>query len=267
MNEKNVEYLGNQLKYSGFGEELQQQLREKMKLQEPQFTLTFQKDFGNDKTAATLHFRKSSENDLYFFNSYSVMLTNKQHPDTIKQTFYVNSKEDNVTFKESYNLLSGRAVHKEMTPKEGEKYQAWLQLDFKETDDRGNFKVKQYHQNYNYNLSATLEKHPIKELQNEDERQRLIESLQRGNRQSVTLMFNGKEQKVFIEAVPQFKSLNFYESTGQRIRMDKQDNSREENRGVKQNEKQKSAPGKGDEDDTGEGVSNSKQRKPKHRIH
>lgn len=219
MNEKNFDYLSNQLKYTGFGEELQAQLKEKMQGQEPQFMLNFQKDFGRDQVAATLHFKKSEEGENYFFNRYNLMLKNQQNPDPIKQIFYVSNNQDNITLKEGYNLLSGRAIHKELSTKEGEKYNAWVQLNFKESDNSGNFKMKQFHENYGYDIAATLAKHPIKELQEETSRKNLIESLERGNRQAVTLMpAGGEERKVFIEAVPQFKSLNFYEMTGQRIK-------------------------------------------------
>lgn len=238
MNEKNFEYLSNQLKFTGFGEELKEQLKAKMEKNEPQFTLTFQKDYGKDETVSTLQFRKSDESDMYFFNRYNLMLKDEQHPDAIKQTFFINPMDESITLKEAYNLLSGRAIHKEMTPKEGEKYNAWLQLDFKDSDANGNFKVKQYHENYGYNLQETLNKHPIKELQNEQEAKRLIESLERGNRQSVTLDINGKEQKVAIEAVPQFKSLNFYDGSNQRLRSDKLYESNSTEKSVKEDKKQ-----------------------------
>jgi hypothetical protein len=88
--------------------------------------------------------------------------------------------------------------------------------------------TKQFHQNYGYNLIEVLAKHPIKELASDTDRSRLMESLERGNRQSVTLDIQGKEVKVHIEASPQFKSLNFFETTGQRIRTDKLYEGKEE---------------------------------------
>ncbi|MFT4154801.1 hypothetical protein, partial [Parafilimonas sp.] len=250
MNENNYDYLSNQLKYTGFGEGLQEQLKEKMQQQEPQFTLTVQKEFGKDQTTAMLQFRKSEESDMYFFNRYNVALKNDQHSDAIKQTFYINPKSDSITLKEPYNLLNGRSVHKELTTKEGEKYKAWLQLDFKESDANGNFKIKSYHENYGYDLQAVLQKHPIKELSDPDSKSRLIESLERGNRQSVTLTIQGKEQKVFVEAVLQFKSLNFYEASGQRIRSDKLYENNSQEQSAKKENKQSMKPGG---DDEGEG--------------
>ncbi len=101
--------------------------------------------------------------------------------------------------------------------KEDEKYKAWLQLDFKTIDKNGNFEVKKFHQNYGFDLEKTLAKHPIKELAYEVDKGRLIESLQRGNRQSSTIQHEGKEQKIFIEAAPQFKSINLYDSSMKRL--------------------------------------------------
>lgn len=37
-------------------------------------------------------------------------------------------------------------------------------------------------------------------------------SLERGNRQSVTLVDGDKETRIFIEAVPQYKTLNIYDN-------------------------------------------------------
>ncbi len=263
MNEKNFDYLSNQLKYTGFGEELPMQLKDKMEKQEPQFTLSFQKDYGKDQTVAILHFRKSEDSDMYFFNRYSLMLKNEQHPDPIKQTFFINAKEENITLKEAYNLMSGRAVHKELTTKDGEKYNGWLQLDFKESDANGNYKMKQYHENYGYDLQATLNKHPIREMQNETDAQRLTESLQRGNRQSVTLEVNGKEQKVFIEAVPQFKSLNFYDSSHQRLRSDKLYENNSQEQSVKEDKKQGMKQTSGDDEGPGDDSKKKKRRQQK----
>jgi hypothetical protein len=91
-------------------------------------------------------------------------------------------------------------------------------MDFKETDKNGNYKLNQFHQNYGYDLDKVLERYPIKELLNPEHKQRLLESLGgRGNRQSVTFLLPDKELKVLIEASPQYKSLNLYETNGRRI--------------------------------------------------
>src|SRR6266536_3735301 len=194
MNEKNFDYLKDQLKYTGFGEALQTEMKERMKDEQPEFTLFHKAEFGKDHTIAALHFKKSDQSDNYFFNKYDLSVRNDDKQDILQQTFYINNKEPSITLKEGYNLLSGRAVYKEeLLNKQDEKYSAWLQLNLKETDAAGNYKMKPYHQNYGYDLEATLAKHPFKELLNEKEKERLMESLQRGNHQSVTLQLDGRE--------------------------------------------------------------------------
>lgn len=217
MNEKNLDYLSKQLQYTGFGESLQPALKEAMQKGEAQFMLPHVPDFDKDRAAVTLHFKKSDTQDNYFFNRYSVHVKTPEYPDAIRQTFYINQGQDNITLKEAYNLMQGRAVHKEMTPKDGEKYMAWVQLDFKNTEPSGNYKMKQFHANYGFDLEATLMQRPIKELLVPESCERLIASLERGNRQQVTFAENGKEIKAYIEAAPQYKSLNYYSEQHKRI--------------------------------------------------
>ena len=132
----------------------------------------------------------------------------KKHNQTEKmnQSLYVENS-NNITLKEAFNLMQGRAVNKDLTTREGQLYNAWVQLDFKNTDQSGNYKLKKFHQNYGFELEKALSKLPIKELGSNQDKSRLIESLQKGNRQSVTFTENGSEQKRLIEANPQFKSL------------------------------------------------------------
>jgi len=267
MNEKNLDYLVNQLKFTGFGEGHRDELKEKMEKQEPQITIFHQADFGKDKTVATLQLNKSGETDMYFFNRYDLMLKTSKNPDPVKQTFYINNNQSNITLKEAYNLMSGRSIHKELTSKEGEKYQAWLQLDFKETDKNNNYKIKQYHQNYGYNLENALSKFPIKELANEVEKSQLIDSLHRGNKQSVTFLQNGNEQKIYIEASPQFKSLNFYDSNMLRIKAENLYEKKMPEQTEKQNGKQELKQGKTvNEDNNERAVPQKKSKKKKQSL-
>jgi hypothetical protein len=217
MDEKNVEYLEKQLKFTGFGEVLNEQLKAKMATGAADFVLSHESKYGKDEVIAALQFRKSDNSDMYFFNRYNLMLKNDQYPDAIKQTFYINSGQDNITLKEAYNLMSGRAVDKELQNKEGEKYKAWVQIDFKESDTSGNYKLRHFNENYGFKLDEVLGKHPIKELQLPEEKQKLMESLQRGNRQMVTMESSGQSVKIFIEAAPQYKSLNYYDAHGKRM--------------------------------------------------
>lgn len=163
----------------------------------------------------------------------------------MQQTFYIN-KGNNITLKEAYNLMEGRSVNKDLTNKQGEVYNAWIQMDFKQSDDNGNFKLKHYHQNYGYDLDAALSKHPIKELGHEEYRGNLLESLKKGNRQSATFQVDATEQKHYIEANPQFKTINIYDSAMQRMdsrQSKKEIQSQSEGQSVgRDNKKQRQAP-------------------------
>jgi hypothetical protein len=214
MNDKNLDYLKDNLKYMGFGENLYEALRASIMEGKKDFTLSLQTEINRQPFGATLHFRRSDNTDVYFFNKWEAELKNEVGK--MQQTFYIN-KGSGITLKEGFNLLEGRAVYKELTNKEGQKYHAWLQLDGSLIDREGNNKLRQYHQNYGYDLEQTLSKFPIKELTQNDQKEKLLYSLQKGNMQAVTFEKNGFAEKLYIEAAPQFKSLNVYDHNGTRI--------------------------------------------------
>jgi hypothetical protein len=140
-------------------------------------------------------------------------------------------------------------VYKEMTGKEGNKYNAWIQLNFKETDQYGNFKLKQFHDNYGFDLKATLEKFQVKELQPSENSISLIESLQRGNREAASIAKDGSEQKLFIEASPRFKSLNLYDDNMKRVTMKDLSEKQSENQSQAPSKKQSAKQSAGEADD------------------
>lgn len=220
MNTKNFEFLRDGLKYMGFGEKLNTDLETKIKEQPTEFQLTLQGEFKRDgvteKVDYKLDFKKSDQTDMYFFNRYQATLKGEDPSQDKSQTFYV-TKNSGMTAKEAYNLLSGRSVNKDLTNKEGQPFNAWLQLDFKEKDKNDNFKVKQYHSGYGYDLEAVLNRYPIKELSNDDEKLKIMKSLEKGNVHQVTFLREGKEDKMHIEANPQFKTLNLYDAKMQKV--------------------------------------------------
>lgn len=217
MKQTNLEFLANQLKYTGFPDGVMGQVKAKMETGEDKFTVAHQQSYGDDKTTATLHFKKSDTSDAYFFNRYDMQLKTPKMTDPIQHTFHINAKQQNITHKEAYNLLSGRAVYKEITPKDGEKYNAWLQLELKSPDENGHFKPRQFHPNYGYDLQTVVGNRPIKELDDPTAKKELLRSLERGNRAPVTFKQGDREVKAYIEAAPQYKSLNYYGENHKRI--------------------------------------------------
>ncbi|MBE8723471.1 hypothetical protein [Flavobacterium hungaricum] len=222
MNQKNFEFLKDQLKYTGFGETFDAELREKMMKGDQDFKIMHTGIMNNgvpnkDILTVDLNFKKSEQTDMYFFNSYHVNLQKEENKPGLEHTFYINKDSASITMKEAYNLMEGRSVNKDLKNKEGESYNCWLKMNFKESDSQGNFKLNQYHQNYGYDLEASLAKHSIKELNTPKYKEDLLNSLKKGNLQSATFVVGGTESKMYVEANPQFKTVNFYDENLQRI--------------------------------------------------
>lgn len=216
MNQKNLEYLQEGLKYLGFGEGLNERLKEEIGKGKPEFHLNTINEYGRDKVSYALDFRKSDSSDMYFFNKYAATFKPQNSEEERSQTFYVK-KNAGITAKEAYNLLSGRAVNKDLTNAEGQPYNAWMQIDFSQKDNHGNHKYKMIHQGYGYDLEKELSKHPLKELNDQVSKERLMRSLERGNLHQVTFAKADREDKMFIEASPQYKSLNVYDSNLKKV--------------------------------------------------
>lgn len=209
MNQENLQYLSDNLKYMGFGETLKADLEKNLQEGKPEFKLEFFNEIGNKGFEASLQFRKSDATDMYFFNNYQATL-HRSNGEDVSQTFYLN-KGKGVTAKEAFNLLDGRAVHKELLNKEGQPYKAWLQLDFDNKDKHNNFEVKQYHENYGYDLKASVAKYAVAELNDPEKAKALFQSLEKGNIQAVTIEKDGNSQRMFLEADPQFKKVTLYD--------------------------------------------------------
>lgn len=259
MNQKNLEFLKDQLKYTGFGETFDQDLKEKMLKGDTEFKLMKEGVYGADSMTAVLNFKKSDQSDMYFFNSYDVTLKKENSKEGLEQTFYINKDSSSITLKEAYNLMEGRSVNKDLKTKEGEVYNSWIKMDFKEAaDNNGNFKLNHYHQNYGYDLEASLAKHSIKELETPKYKDDLLNSLKKGNLQSVTFVVAGVESKMYVEANPQFKTVNVYDTNLQRINHRE---SKDEKQGVAK-EKDKSQKQDND-DEPSQSEKNSNNRKKK----
>lgn len=209
MNQENLQYLSDNLKYMGFGEALKADLEKQLQEGKPEFKLEFFNEIGNKGFEATLNFRKSDSTDMYFFNNYQATL-HRSNGDEVNQTFYLN-KGKGVTAKEAFNLLDGRSVHKELLNKEDQPYKAWIKLDFESKDKNNNFEVKQFHENYGYDLKDAVAKFAVTELADPDKTKALFQSLEKGNVQAVTIEKDGSSQRLFMQADPQYKKVTLYD--------------------------------------------------------
>lgn len=258
MNTQNLEFLTNGLKYMGFGDKLNAELEKQITQQPAEFQLTLQGEFKKgdvtEKVDYRLDFKKSDQSDMYFFNRYHATLKNEDSTLDKSQTFYI-TKNSGITAKEAYNLLSGRSVNKDLTNKDGQPYNAWIQLDFNEVDKNNNSKIKQFTEGYGYNLEATLNRYPIKELGNNDDKVKLMKALEKGNLQQVTFIKEGREEKMFVTANPQYKTLDLYD-----VKMQKQFQGVEKKQ-EKEPSTEKKETQKQDVDEEGEGKKEKRVRK------
>lgn len=238
MNQKNYDYLAKQVKLMGFGESLEKELKTQIAKEETKFRLEYETEFNGNKVLSTLMFNKSSQSDMYFFNNYRVATIPENAKESLQQNFYINNEGQSITLKEAYNLMNGRAVFKDkLANKDKEIYAAWVKLDFKDVDFAGQFKQKKYNENYGFNLEEAIGKHPIMEVIDGAEKEKLIQSLQKGNRPEVTFNLDGQMEKRYIEANPLSHGLNVYDSE-QRIILQKQTNGQKQGENLKNSQSQ-----------------------------
>jgi hypothetical protein len=235
MNTQNLDFLKKSLLNLGFGEQVNNELEKNMNKKVPEFNLTAQHEFNQQKVNYTLHFKAGDNQEMYFFNKFDATLDKGKEKEQ-NQTFYI-TKGNGVTAKEAFNLMEGRAVHKQLFNKDGEKYQAWLQLDDKNLTQNGNKEIKKFNENYGFDLENVLLGKGIKELNTQEGTDNLFRSLKKGNAQQITVERNGEEKKYFIAASPQYKTVDLYDHQLKKIKREellkpeqKQENSQKQGR-------------------------------------
>lgn len=255
MNTQNAEFLKKSLLNLGFGDKLNADLDKEMAAKTPEFKLGLQHEFNQKTVDYTLHFKAGDNHDMYFFNKYDATVNHKDDPaKDVHQSFFIN-KGSGITAKEAFNLMEGRAVHKQLYNLEGQKYQSWLTLDDKNLTENGNKKIKHYHENYGYYIDKVLAGKGIKEIEDPKAKEDLMYSLKKGNAQQITVGGADGDKKYFIAANPQFKTVDLYDHQMKKIKREEilQVNQKPV-KNLKQHEQQKEdAP--------------AKKRSPKAKIH
>lgn len=205
--QENNQTLQHQLHRAGFTG-LSAKLEEQMKQEQPKFSVPVSY-YVNEKERMDyqLSFAKD-EKGQYRLEGYTANLHNEAKPNEQRRQYFVLNNDTGIDATEAYNLLSGRAIQQAGT---------WMQLDMNDKDAQGNFRIKQFHANYGYDLENALKQLPLKELQDKNEAQKLYGALKTGSCQSVTFIQNGHEHRYYIEANPQFRSINIYDEHSKKI--------------------------------------------------
>src|SRR5690606_7414813 len=133
-------------------------------------------------------------------------LTAKNSPDKENLAFKIYNESGNKLLFKFDN--SGKEVDIEPDKR---KENIWIKLDFENQNSKGNHQFKKFYPNYGFDLDKALHTLPIAEMKEEQQRDRLLGSLKRGNLQLVNLDGEDTKESIYIAANPQFKKLDVFD--------------------------------------------------------
>jgi len=214
MNENNLKFLKDNLEKLGFGTQLNDPLEKLIITQQPDIVLKCEAERLGEKVDYELHFRKSSSSDMYFFNRYTAGIDKGE--ESRVQSFNI-SGVNNVHAGEAFNLIAGRPVQKELYTQDGERYEAWLKLDFSSQEKYG-FKMESFSNKYGFDLEKTLEKFPIKELDHPEYKAQLLSELKAGDLVTVHMQKEGQDIPVRIEPNLRWRTLVLRDTDGKSLK-------------------------------------------------
>lgn len=170
----------------------------------------------SEKIHYNLSFSKQQDG-TYRFDHYQASLQSaKDSRQSVSQVFKTDAK-DAIRAEQAQHLLAGRAVMKESFDQAGSPKPRWIQLDFTDKDPAGNHKIKEFLSSYGFELEKATEKLFQKQNIPAENKQKLLDGLQRGERQAVSIMRDNVAINLFIEANPQFKTVNIFDEHSKKL--------------------------------------------------
>lgn len=224
-------YNKKQFMRLGMNEFYDDEIKKQLKLGAIDVFLRMPKEFEGNAVQVDVYLKKQQDSERYDIKKFELELQKAWQENKINHMFYIGEpkkihtdegsvtyRQNRYTLKEAYNLLSGRPVHKQLVSKEGRPFEAWVKLDLKSKLANGNHETNFFTDKYGFNLEKTLKEYPVKELDNSKYTVSLIESLQRGNLQSVTFkQKDGTEEKLFISPNIKMGALNVYDENKKQV--------------------------------------------------
>ncbi|MDJ1503587.1 hypothetical protein [Xanthocytophaga agilis] len=212
---QNTEALKNLIHKAGFGQ-VTSQLEESIKQGLPEFKIPVSYYVSEkERMNFQLTFHKDKNGQYQFENYQAILQSDNKSVQNRQQTFRPDNTTS-ITANQAYNLLSGRALQVEASQLEA-KQGKWVQLDFTDKDAMGNYRMKEFRADYGYDLKQVLKELPLEQKQNQQLMDKLFKELVNGNRQMVFLHKGNLEQKYFIEANPQQKSITLYDAQMKKV--------------------------------------------------
>lgn len=163
------------------------------------FELYWEGIYQINKASAKIYFYKKIESDEYVALRYDASTQASTYPFEERKNSFILKDGKGITFREAYNLLQGRPIFKDFLTNSQVSYSAWLQLDFSARDISGNYVEVKYPGRPRFDLDKAVRMYPILELEDENDANELIWSLQRGDRVKVSFRKRRKIEKVLIE--------------------------------------------------------------------
>lgn len=154
-----------------------------------------------------LAFLKDDQGNIRL-RGYNAHYHNEARPDESRVQFFSADNGKCVDTKSSLHLLQGRALEQEG---------GWMQLDFNDRDAQGQYRTKEFPAAYGFDIEQQVRNLPIKEVQDQGETSMLVAALKSGGCQGVTFIRDGNERRYYIEANPQFRSVNIYDEHFRKI--------------------------------------------------
>ena len=205
--EQNSQSLHDQVQRIGFSD-LSARIDQQIRKGQEQFTIPISYYISEkERLDHELSFVKDPTGH-YQFEGYKTALQNELKPEESRCHYFKMREGHTVDTTQAYNLLAARSVQNEG---------AWIQLDLNDKDPNGNYRIKEFHSGYGYDLEKAVQQLPLKVLSYKIEADKLLDALKLGSRQSVILMRNGNEHRFYIEANPQFKTVNIYDEHSRKV--------------------------------------------------
>lgn len=231
-----TEHLNNQMKYLGLGDHHREAIQKGIDSKDKSFQIhtTSDRVMEGNKVDFTANFNKSEKGGV-FLNSYDTRLITQDGEERM-HNFRLN-----FTAKEAINLLEGRAVKTEfINSKTNEPFESFVKLKFNEPkNEYGNYKME-FHKANEIDTAKIVELSGLK-FEKEEYRDNVIKSLEKGNITNVKFTHEGNEIEGKAVLNPQYKNLNLYDKSMNRLNTNKplqgleQDNSHEKNNVRQQN--------------------------------
>ncbi len=170
------------------------------------------KDKQEDNTKRSTHSMASIGNAVKKIEKLTAKNTSDQESSSFK---IYNESGSNLLFKFDN---SGKEVDIEPQKR---KENIWVKLDFENQNSKGDNKFKKFYPNYGFDLDKELQNLPIAEMKEQQQRDRLLGSLKRGNLQLVNLERKDAKESLYIAANPQFKKLDVYDGEMREVSQDR----------------------------------------------